>query len=515
MLEMATGQPPWHTLNLRTPVALINWVKRTEGPPPLPESLSQPLTKFLLRCFERDPSKRATAKELLSDPFVAKRRVERVLESKGSAASDADSVVSDIDNLSRTAAIARIRRASMSEYSRPNSDQSVRSAPSPGASGRSIMSPGNGGGGGRGSPASGVERSQSPQRGGGNGGGGRGGGCESVTAVSQQVVTELEDDSTIAGEDGGTSPRRPVPLHSALAPALRVETTGLESQLSAAPRVVTTPPPTRRSSVSRNSPGTPNPFGGKRRSLDTSPDGCGRRCNSSSPRASALSPQVLLSSGGSQPEKVQQTRGRRRSSRSGDNGDDDSREGLVVLMASEKQDSVETAATAGKDDRGCVNTNSSGSNAPPAVECSSSDRSKGGRESGSTDSQEETGGDPPAPVVADAVPDNDISPTVATEEKTEIPAVKAGGGEAPAPAPVAAPASRNMSPVMKVAQEIPSPRSDSVPPVVAAETAAVPADGGKVVLPLKKARSGRGGRPGGRLSAGNAETSVGVGLSSQ
>ncbi|CAN0527784.1 unnamed protein product, partial [Ectocarpus sp. 8 AP-2014] len=74
VLEMATGQPPWHTLNLRTPVALINWVKRTEGPPPLPDSLSQPLTKFLLRCFERDPSKRATAKELLSDPFVAKRR---------------------------------------------------------------------------------------------------------------------------------------------------------------------------------------------------------------------------------------------------------------------------------------------------------------------------------------------------------------------------------------------------------------------------------------------------------
>jgi serine/threonine protein kinase len=28
VLEMATGQPPWACLNLRTPVALIQWVKR-------------------------------------------------------------------------------------------------------------------------------------------------------------------------------------------------------------------------------------------------------------------------------------------------------------------------------------------------------------------------------------------------------------------------------------------------------------------------------------------------------
>ncbi|CAN0383817.1 unnamed protein product, partial [Ectocarpus sp. 12 AP-2014] len=57
-------------------------------------------------------------------------RGQRVLAPRGSAVSDADSVVSDIDNLSRTAAIARIRRASISDYSRPNSDQSTRSAPS-------------------------------------------------------------------------------------------------------------------------------------------------------------------------------------------------------------------------------------------------------------------------------------------------------------------------------------------------------------------------------------------------
>ncbi|CAN0383850.1 unnamed protein product, partial [Ectocarpus sp. 12 AP-2014] len=80
--------------------------------------------------------------------------------------------------------------------------------------------------------------------------------------------------------------------HSGLSPKLRVETAGLEppASSSAAPRI-TTPPPTRRLSSGRNSPGTPNPFGGRRRSLDTSPDGA-----RSSPRASGVSPAVLGSS---------------------------------------------------------------------------------------------------------------------------------------------------------------------------------------------------------------------------
>ncbi|CBJ32979.1 hypothetical protein Esi_0399_0011 [Ectocarpus siliculosus] len=202
VLEMATGQPPWHTLNLRTPVALINWVKRTEGPPPLPDSLSQPLTKFLLRCFERNPSKRATAKELLSDPFVARRRGERVLAPRGSAASDADSVVSDIDNLSRTAAIARIRRASISDYSRPNSDQSTRSAPSlrtPGFAMGTQPAGGAGGGGGVG----------------GGGGGGSGGG-DVLPELAKQVAAKLGDGSAVGDGDGGAS--TPAPMAHAAAP---------------------------------------------------------------------------------------------------------------------------------------------------------------------------------------------------------------------------------------------------------------------------------------------------------
>lgn len=118
MLEMATGHPPWHTLNLRTPIALVNWVECNDGPPPMPDCLSPPLKRFLLRCFERDPTNRATAKQLLSDPFVVNRQ--HGTAPGRSSVSDAVGMVSEIDHLSRNDAIARIRRASCSDCSRPD-----------------------------------------------------------------------------------------------------------------------------------------------------------------------------------------------------------------------------------------------------------------------------------------------------------------------------------------------------------------------------------------------------------
>ncbi|CAM9121815.1 unnamed protein product [Discosporangium mesarthrocarpum] len=126
VLEMATGHPPWHTLNLRTPVALINWVKRTDGPPPLPDILSEPLRLFLLRCFVREPTKRATAPELRGDPFITQRQKQqpRALLKASASTSDVDSV-SNIESLTRTAAIARIRRASRSDFSAPSSTSSA------------------------------------------------------------------------------------------------------------------------------------------------------------------------------------------------------------------------------------------------------------------------------------------------------------------------------------------------------------------------------------------------------
>lgn len=257
MLEMATGQPPWHTLNLRTPVALVNWVKNSDGPPPLPEDLSPALTRFLLRCFERDPNKRATAQDLLADPFVTKRPG-KVLKSPGS---DGDSV-SDIDNLSRTAAIARIRRASCSDCSGPDSAGS-----SPGSAVSRPASPSGsphvGHGVGAVSPRGDV--GGSPTKGVGHSSG------EVFGAPSQDGRT---------GGGPANRPARPVSLQTGLQRAsLEVVTAGLEP--SSGPRI-TTPPPSRRLSAGRGNSASPNPFGGRRRSLENSPE------NSRGSRGSSL-----------------------------------------------------------------------------------------------------------------------------------------------------------------------------------------------------------------------------------
>lgn len=39
---------------------------------PLPESISEELKDFLMRCFEKDPYKRINAKNLLQHPWLTK-----------------------------------------------------------------------------------------------------------------------------------------------------------------------------------------------------------------------------------------------------------------------------------------------------------------------------------------------------------------------------------------------------------------------------------------------------------
>lgn len=70
ILQMVTGQPPWKSLKLGSPAALMFHIANAEAPPPLPPVLSSDLETLLLATFSRDTRKRPTASELLRHPFV-------------------------------------------------------------------------------------------------------------------------------------------------------------------------------------------------------------------------------------------------------------------------------------------------------------------------------------------------------------------------------------------------------------------------------------------------------------
>ncbi|XVE93008.1 hypothetical protein REPUB_Repub01dG0153200 [Reevesia pubescens] len=67
VLEMITGKLPWEYQNMRDLAIKIGF---SRFPPKIPETMSSTGKDFLMRCFERDPSKRWTADMLLSHPFL-------------------------------------------------------------------------------------------------------------------------------------------------------------------------------------------------------------------------------------------------------------------------------------------------------------------------------------------------------------------------------------------------------------------------------------------------------------
>lgn len=71
--QMLTAQAPWKDLELRSPMSLYLYLKKTVGPPSIPKdlriSMDVNLMDLLNECFDRDPMKRPSATELLEYEF--------------------------------------------------------------------------------------------------------------------------------------------------------------------------------------------------------------------------------------------------------------------------------------------------------------------------------------------------------------------------------------------------------------------------------------------------------------
>uniref|UniRef100_A0A3Q3XCS9 mitogen-activated protein kinase kinase kinase n=1 Tax=Mola mola TaxID=94237 RepID=A0A3Q3XCS9_MOLML len=68
IIEMATGRPPFYELG--EPQAAMFKVGMFKIHPEIPDSMSLEAKAFILRCFEPDPDRRATALDLLTDEFL-------------------------------------------------------------------------------------------------------------------------------------------------------------------------------------------------------------------------------------------------------------------------------------------------------------------------------------------------------------------------------------------------------------------------------------------------------------
>eukprot|EP00210_Caulerpa_lentillifera_P006869 g6566.t1 len=73
VIEMATGLPPWaehQSNNNANANKIIFRIRSAYESPPFPRNLSTEGIHFLTKCFERNPEKRPSAKQLLEHPFL-------------------------------------------------------------------------------------------------------------------------------------------------------------------------------------------------------------------------------------------------------------------------------------------------------------------------------------------------------------------------------------------------------------------------------------------------------------
>ncbi|KAL9645972.1 hypothetical protein ABK040_001079 [Willaertia magna] len=68
VVEMYTGKPPF--VEYKTAAAVMFHIASSNVEPAVPDFVSEDCKRFLAKCFIRDPEKRATAEDLLNDPWI-------------------------------------------------------------------------------------------------------------------------------------------------------------------------------------------------------------------------------------------------------------------------------------------------------------------------------------------------------------------------------------------------------------------------------------------------------------
>ncbi|KAM8947334.1 mitogen-activated protein kinase kinase kinase 5 [Pelodytes ibericus] len=125
VIEMATGKPPFYELG--EPQAAMFKVGMFKIHPEIPETMSSEAKAFLLRCFEPDPVKRATATELLVDDFLKVSSKKRKSQLKLSALSPGSNEY--LRSISLPVPVLIEDTSSSSDYGSVSPDTDLRSEP--------------------------------------------------------------------------------------------------------------------------------------------------------------------------------------------------------------------------------------------------------------------------------------------------------------------------------------------------------------------------------------------------